>query len=545
MTDPLLLISKHFYGTLTEDEAANLNAWLRGDAAHARQFVRESIVHRTLRAEWVGTERYRQFLSKQPAEDEQQTESDDFQTAGDCAARPRISRGDPPRGLQVWTSRRRALAVMATALCLVALVTWRLPQVKDRNLPWAAARTDVQLRDAINAVWEPAQAVPGVGPLSLESLTLKTGTISLAFGGGAEAVVEGPATFQPMSATQLRLTTGRVVISCPTPESRGFELLLPGTRIVDLGTEFGVVAGANGAELHVFEGGVALRQDTKIPSDAKIYRRQEACRLSYSSGRIETIPVDGVSFMRPFDVQLRRAQGPWAQYARRLRADRTLVFWSEMTPGPSGQLANVAPPSGDGVQALPGASAPRTAPGRRGPSTALEVVDVKDAVRLRIPGSFENLTLAAWLKFLPEPRPAREHRGILMSDGWGVPGQVHWQRKARDFRLTFPRSDATDHARYVADTTQLDDGEWHLLVTVVDGERLRRVTQYLDGRVIASEPLNVPFRAMQLGTCTLGGWQPPPGSLENRSLNGLIDELFVWKRALDSREVESLYRASL
>ncbi len=536
MNDPHALISKHFYGTLTDAEASALNAWIRQDTANARLFVREAIVHNTLRTEWHGREVCRQFLESE------QEPTATSQAIDSLAPSPRTSLVTPARSFRSWNTSNRV--VTAVVACLIACIIWSVLPVKNQALPLASATSKVQLREAIAAAWDPAHEAPPLGPMSLEARNLTSGTISLAFSNGAEAIIQGPARFQPISSTQLQVTSGKVVISCPTPESRGFELILPGIQITDLGTEFGVIAGADNAELHVFEGSVAVRRQAASQSNPTIYRQQQACRLDYSNGPPHPILVDDSAFIRPIDFRLLGTRGPWAEYAQTLRRDRTLVLWSDMTPGPAGQLINAAPVLNNGTRIISPKTALQTQAGRHRGATALQILDAKHAVQMQIPGSFQNLTLAAWVKFFPEPRNARDHRGILMSDGWGLPGQIHWQRKSRDFRLTFPRIDATDHARYVAETKQLDDQQWHLLVTVIDGQHQRRVVQYLDGRALSNESLNIPFRSMQLGNCTLGGWQPPAGNRENRSLNGLIDELFVWNRALDASEVESLYRVS-
>jgi hypothetical protein len=70
-------------------------------------------------------------------------------------------------------------------------------------------------------------------------LTLVSGRVEFVFASGATAVIEGPATFEPLSHNTLRVTAGSVRCRCPRP---GTELRVetPSGTIVDLGTEFAV-----------------------------------------------------------------------------------------------------------------------------------------------------------------------------------------------------------------------------------------------------------------------------------------------------------------
>src|SRR5262249_61486099 len=58
-------------------------------------------------------------------------------------------------------------------------------------------------------------------------------------------------------------------------------------------------------------------------------------------------------------------------------------------------------------------------PGRQ----ALEFKRVSDRVRLHVPGEFESITLAAWVRVDGLPNI---NNSLLMADGW-PPGSLHWQ----------------------------------------------------------------------------------------------------------------------
>ena len=85
-------------------------------------------------------------------------------------------------------------------------------------------------------------------------LVLKQGLLQLEFYSGALLVLEGPAKLDLISADEVICHKGKVRAHVPPP-AHGFTVLSPQFELVDLGTEFGVEVGANGAtEVHVFDG---------------------------------------------------------------------------------------------------------------------------------------------------------------------------------------------------------------------------------------------------------------------------------------------------
>src|SRR5262249_25964613 len=81
------------------------------------------------------------------------------------------------------------------------------------------------------------------------------------FQGGARTVLEGPATLEIRSSFGVFLQQGKFTVTVEDPLVKGFEVLAPGMKYTDLGTEFGVVVAANGEqEVHVFRGKVEAEQ---------------------------------------------------------------------------------------------------------------------------------------------------------------------------------------------------------------------------------------------------------------------------------------------
>ncbi|MFG0289725.1 MAG: LamG-like jellyroll fold domain-containing protein [Rhodopirellula sp. JB044] len=87
-----------------------------------------------------------------------------------------------------------------------------------------------------------------------QKLVLKSGVAELLYNSGAEVVLQGPVEFwvgsQPGSVNSGYLKVGKLVARCETPESKGFTIRTEKSRVVDLGTRFGVEVQPSG-ELNV------------------------------------------------------------------------------------------------------------------------------------------------------------------------------------------------------------------------------------------------------------------------------------------------------
>jgi ferric-dicitrate binding protein FerR (iron transport regulator) len=72
---------------------------------------------------------------------------------------------------------------------------------------------------------------------------LLKGLIELNYSSGARLIVSGPATFELLSESRVRVERGRVTAHMPTIRSRGFVVETPTAVATDLGTEFAIDVG--------------------------------------------------------------------------------------------------------------------------------------------------------------------------------------------------------------------------------------------------------------------------------------------------------------
>ncbi len=92
-----------------------------------------------------------------------------------------------------------------------------------------------------------------------DTIVLNSGLATVTYDSGAQVVLQGPATYQIQGANGGDLRLGKLVARVDTKAAHGFTVEIPGARIVDLGTEFGVeVAENGGSQVAVVSGEVEL-----------------------------------------------------------------------------------------------------------------------------------------------------------------------------------------------------------------------------------------------------------------------------------------------
>jgi len=148
-----------------------------------------------------------------------------------------------------------AAAVAATVLVQVAL---REPSKPTETLvPVAAPASYVAtLSQASDVEWGAATEAYRTGSRVLAGeLELRKGVARLAYDGGVELIIEGPARLRLESGTAATLLSGKVVFRADDA-STPFTLSTPTSILVDLGTEYAVEVGPRREEVHVFSGEV-------------------------------------------------------------------------------------------------------------------------------------------------------------------------------------------------------------------------------------------------------------------------------------------------
>ena len=290
-------IDDYLAGVLDESGLSLLEARLRDDPLARRYFVRYCGLHTDLHEEaraWLAGDRAMARLSP------------------------------PPR-------RRKTLGVLALAACAALAATAIAWAVFGR----AGGTSEVAwLVNAQNCSWT-GGAAPAGDMRPGKVLRLEAGLAEIRFGSGVRVVLEGPAALELKSSNGARLHRGK--LSALVPEAaRGFEILSPQGKVIDLGTEFGVSVAETGAtEIEIFEGRVeALGSRAATPISLAGHQR-----VALEPGGVKNRPLDAareefvraiamppaiaprslrLDFKAPVDGTLRDRDGHGVGFAARL-----------------------------------------------------------------------------------------------------------------------------------------------------------------------------------------------------------------------------------
>jgi len=184
------------------------------------------------------------------------------------AALDRLSsdRKSAARFKRPWLPRVRSHWWMGTALgvVLTAIVLGTVWMSKPiRRMLWDGEPDAVSpianiawLVNAQDSRWAGKDQEPGRDMRSGKTLQLDRGLAEIEFERGARVILQGPAGLELVSGTSARLLYGTLTARVPE-HARGFTVLSPRGKVVDLGTEFGLSVDAVGATtVRVFAGEV-------------------------------------------------------------------------------------------------------------------------------------------------------------------------------------------------------------------------------------------------------------------------------------------------
>lgn len=200
---------------------------------------------------------------------------------------PPLVRGAAADTRQKAATRRLAQRSLGIAAAVALLIAGVMTFFQVRSEPAPAG-----LRLCANSKWtidgRPQAATTGLRLGAV--LVIDQGVAELELPRDTRAVVEAPAVVRLIDEQTLGLDRGRAFFRVESAKGRGFTVVTPHQRIVDLGTAFGVEAGPVRGEvaLHVFEGRV--RVDAPDGARGETIDAPRAVRLAGASvtGELET-----------------------------------------------------------------------------------------------------------------------------------------------------------------------------------------------------------------------------------------------------------------
>jgi len=403
------------------------------------------------------------------------------------------------------------------------------------------------LVDAVNAVWEGGVRPVGL-PVAAETLRLKSGLARLEFYSGASVTMEGPCYLRVVAVNEAHCEKGRVRVHV-SPHARGFKLGTPDARVVDLGTEFGLlVDDAGKSQVHVFDGEVEVYPDQ---ADDQLKLNLITAQRWDGGRQISTQKAQADAFV---DMDALRVQSS-ASASRRLNAwrvgmsevlnDSRLVVGYTFDPESEWErrLPNLAPKPIEGSHgSIVGA---RWVDGRWKGKRSLQFKSPGDRVRVRVDESFPSITLCAWVSVDGVDRP---WNSLFLTDGFET-GNPHWQIE-RDGRVVLGvRRDKGSWSQDIFRAPALFNAEnlgiwYHLAVTFDLRTGIGR--HFVNGRLVGEhhEPDIPPGTLMHIGMAELGNWGlkgTPTNAGQIRNFNGRMDEFLFYREALAPEEITKIY----
>ena len=180
-----------------------------------------------------------------------------------------------------------------------------------------------------------------------------------------------------------------------------------------------------------------------------------------------------------------------------------------------------------------------------GPWVGKRALDFKrpsDRVRINIPGEYENLTLACWVRV---DGLDRGNSSLLLTDGYDL-NEVHWQLRIQgtiglgihhrdDVRKTYTTPSVVNLKKL---------GQWIHLTSVIDNKK-GVVKQYKNGKLISTRELAMKT-PLHFGFASIGNWVEPVSTPNQiRNLNGAIAEMMIFNAALSETEIEKISLSDL
>jgi ferric-dicitrate binding protein FerR (iron transport regulator) len=516
------LLDRYLDEALTTDEKTELEQMLRAEPTARQMFWEHARFHSLLResgAEGRGRE-LAELAGAPPARRGWRVLSGAFETL-------RLNAG--------W-----AVAAAAAFIAVVGIwLAWQHGAAPRDQMTSGVA----VLTQAVDLEWAPGSESHNTGAaLSPGWLRIKSGLAQIEFSDGARVLLEGPAELQIVSRAEAFCRSGRLSAQVPAA-ARGFKVSSSQMAIVDLGTAFGFETRDGASELHVFEGKVRIENPAApthelgagqaLGVDARGTWRQ------FAAVAIRFPNADALE-QKAASAWERRNQA-WRASADVLRGDATVMLhYTFESASPFERrlhnAANGAERASDG--AIVGC---RWAEGRWPGKSALEFKGTGDRVRLELPGAFDALTLAAWVRV---DSLDHNYNSLLMADAFDA-GGLHWQLTNSgivQLGIQGPQNRGGQDCKTPVVFTPERFGQWVHLAVVID-RAAHRVVHYVDGQEASSHVLkfDVP---LGFGRAEVGNWNPATRRDRTpiRSFNGRMDEMLVFRRALDAQEVRGLAR---
>ena len=299
---------------MAEEQSRELSHWISQDTENTKEFIQASLFHRCIHDVLLSSDEERNCIlqDNMEAPDMNTTPFDkqlwDMLLKEEKTA-PEIEtkRSPPPEKELIQhvcrekTVRKINKTAFSTFIISAAAMLSLIIYIKF--VPNTVHVEVATLTDTLNAQWAESSAPSNNFRLMTNHtpLILRKGYAELVFDNNSKVVIEAPAEFQVLSYDQIKLTYGRLYATVPQ-EAMGFVVCTPSSKIIDLGTEFGVQANVNGVtELHVVKGKTTLVSGPKDNKTSIFLNAGSARKVTANSLSPVDIACSEEIFVRQID----------------------------------------------------------------------------------------------------------------------------------------------------------------------------------------------------------------------------------------------------
>ncbi len=301
---------------MTDEQTVELSNWILQDTGNTKAFIESSLFHRSIHnilldldedrncilQEGMGTavdslfdEQLWNVLLKEEA------------TAPKIEIEPspapekeliqKVKRKKTVRKINKTTFLVPILSV-AAMICLIIYVML-VPNTVNVEVATLTDSLDAQWAESSSQMTKNCRLMTNHTPLML-----RKGNIEIVFDNNSKVVIEAPAEFQVLSYDQIKLNYGRLYATVPQ-EGLGFIVSTPNSKIIDLGTEFGVHTDINGTtELHVVKGKASLVSGFDDKKTNILVNAGSAKKVSSTSAETIDIACSERTFIRHIDSEV-------------------------------------------------------------------------------------------------------------------------------------------------------------------------------------------------------------------------------------------------
>ena len=297
------LVCKSLENDLSGEEGALLNTYVASDPELAAYYVRCVRIYSGLKK----SPQIQYLFCLEQVEDDLQPHSlealAEYEKIAPALAREK-TKAAPAVIVPVQYDREKTVRKINKASLLTAITSLAAMVLFAVFAHYAPLRTPEQvatLVDSIDTQWadmgDPlthgSRLTTTYGPY-----LLRKGAAKLVFDNQTEVLVEGPAEFLITAENRIRINYGRLYAVVPTP-ALGFSVVTSNSTIIDLGTEFGVIAGFDGStELHVLKGETALVAGQHENKASVLVKQGTAKQIYGASSLVSDIPPNGRLFIQ-------------------------------------------------------------------------------------------------------------------------------------------------------------------------------------------------------------------------------------------------------